>query len=370
MEGVAPPTVEIEEDRGAPAGDAAGRAAREATASENRRAAESADGCDRPDGAHARRRRTADRSRENRPASLWADTDAADDFTGGSHSPDEVCQSREFEETGGPSGAQEGRQGSLFDDSVPDFTDDVSDVWLEDESLGEADLEPFADDEAGEGRSAAKADRQTDASEARTRKRRKRGRRRRASAEASGDSYTADAAGGGLGAEASTNAPDDGDDLDDSGEGSAAEVEDEVSDEAGDEAGDEESRRKRRSRGRRRRRPSRREVRGVGDERERDAGARDHAVPPDRDSEDVYEEAFVDDEEDGDAGSDEAESLEADGEQEGHAKHRKIPTWQEAISVIVSANMESRSRSGHARGGSGPRPKGGHPRRRGSSDRY
>jgi hypothetical protein len=39
------------------------------------------------------------------------------------------------------------------------------------------------------------------------------------------------------------------------------------------------------------------------------------------------------------------------------AKHRGIPTWEEAINMLVSSNLEARAKAG--KGGSGPRPRGG-----------
>jgi hypothetical protein len=47
------------------------------------------------------------------------------------------------------------------------------------------------------------------------------------------------------------------------------------------------------------------------------------------------------------------------------SKHRKIPTWEEAVAVLVSSNLESRSRSGNAKGKS----RGSRRRGRGSGDR-
>jgi hypothetical protein len=54
------------------------------------------------------------------------------------------------------------------------------------------------------------------------------------------------------------------------------------------------------------------------------------------------------------------------GEGTGRGKHTKIPTWEEAMSVIVSANIESRHRDGD---GGKNRPRGPRRRGRGSNDR-
>ncbi len=52
------------------------------------------------------------------------------------------------------------------------------------------------------------------------------------------------------------------------------------------------------------------------------------------------------------------------GDGTGPAKHKKIPTWEEAISVIVAANLEVRRRDGESRN----RPRGNRRRGRGAHD--
>jgi ribonuclease E len=54
------------------------------------------------------------------------------------------------------------------------------------------------------------------------------------------------------------------------------------------------------------------------------------------------------------------------GEGTGRGKHKKIPTWEEAMAVIVSANMESRRRDGNT---GKSRPRGPRRRGRGPNDR-
>ncbi len=102
-----------------------------------------------------------------------------------------------------------------------------------------------------------------------------------------------------------------------------------------DEAGEAEeaatTSRSRRSR-RRRRRPTRRET-------ESDAPQDDVTVDDEADDDS--------DEDDGDDDDDESHASRAGG---SRSKHQKIPTWEEAISVMVSNNMQSRSRSSSSKG--------------------
>lgn len=122
----------------------------------------------------------------------------------------------------------------------------------------------------------------------------------------------------------------------------------------------------RRGKRRRRRRGRRREADSAGEAQVRDAGA-DH----DRldGSEGVSRALTHEAEPDFHASSEEDHADghdEDDAHEDGHdrASHRAIPSWDEAIGVIVSANMEARAKNPHS---SGPRGRGrgqhGRPRR-------
>ncbi|MHB8971554.1 MAG: hypothetical protein ACYC3X_04665 [Pirellulaceae bacterium] len=139
----------------------------------------------------------------------------------------------------------------------------------------------------------------------------------------------------------------------------------------------------RRSRRRRRRSPRREEVRADSEEpidgtdvdvdevEEKPQDLDDDAELDDAELDDVGLDDDDDDDDDDDssirrgrgssrtASGDESRQ---DGDGAGRGKHKKIPTWEEAMSVIVSANIESRHRDSD--GGKG-RPRG--PRRRGRS---
>jgi hypothetical protein len=110
------------------------------------------------------------------------------------------------------------------------------------------------------------------------------------------------------------------------------------------------------------RRPEPRETEGRGrgrrggrgrQQRDRDAGdgRRDRDRPPTPQPEGRYDEPAeleLDDHED-DLGE----------ESGGHPAHKKIPTWEEAIGVLVDANLASRSKSpDRDRGGRGSRGRG------------
>lgn len=114
-----------------------------------------------------------------------------------------------------------------------------------------------------------------------------------------------------------------------------------------------------RRRRRRRRRGS--AAGGAGRSDDRRTAARDPseaagATDDDDDEPEPNWDELDDDDEDGSRGRE-------GGGEPGAPKHRKIPTWEQAISVIVDANLQSRSRSGgSSRGGGGGGPRG---RRRG-----
>ena len=95
---------------------------------------------------------------------------------------------------------------------------------------------------------------------------------------------------------------------------------------------------------RRRRRPSRRDETEAGDQETSEGGE-------------------TTDDDNADIGSD---SDEGSDEKSETKKHRKIPTWDEAVSVIVTTNLESRSKSG---GDSKNSPRGSRRRGRGPNKR-
>jgi ribonuclease E len=106
----------------------------------------------------------------------------------------------------------------------------------------------------------------------------------------------------------------------------------------------------------RRRRGSRRRSRRGAGERDRDR------TGPERESRSVYPTEFESDRlTDRDAELDDEDEVEGDElDEESRPKHTKIPTWDQAIGVLIDANLASRARSPHgnsrARGrGRGPR---------------
>jgi hypothetical protein len=114
-----------------------------------------------------------------------------------------------------------------------------------------------------------------------------------------------------------------------------------------------ESRRRRDSRG------SRRRPRRSSSERERPAG-------PSRESREAYTSDISDDTVSDELDADLAEALEGDdvdgedADDVARPKHTKIPTWDQAIGVLIDSNLASRSRSPHGNGrgrgrGRGPR---------------
>jgi len=86
--------------------------------------------------------------------------------------------------------------------------------------------------------------------------------------------------------------------------------------------------------------------------------------PPDDEELDLHAETDEDDDEEEDE-EDEPTGRAGRGES-GRAKHKKIPTWEEAISVIVAANMETRRRDGNGKN----RSRGSRRRGRGPNDRH
>ncbi len=104
------------------------------------------------------------------------------------------------------------------------------------------------------------------------------------------------------------------------------------SEEAGADTAEAENRTRRR---RRRRRPSRRDPA--------------KAAEPDDDGE-IDTEIDDDDDSDEDEGGSADSKAEADDSDSPTRKHRKIPTWDEAIEVIVTNNLESRSNSPNPKG--------------------
>jgi hypothetical protein len=127
---------------------------------------------------------------------------------------------------------------------------------------------------------------------------------------------------------------------------------------------------------RRRRRPARREEVRAEIETEADDTV-DESDEDDDEEDDVIIDHYDDDDDDdevessirhGRGGSRSAPGDEArrGGEGTGRGKHKKIPTWEEAMAVIVSANMESRRRDGNT---GKSRPRGPRRRGRGPNDR-
>jgi len=151
---------------------------------------------------------------------------------------------------------------------------------------------------------------------------------------------------------------------------------------AGDEVvdrdeGDESARpeRGRRSR-RRRRRPTRREEAPADEDVV--SGVAGHVADADADADELDTEVDEVDEDDEDDDEDDEGSIREGhagrsgrgdesrrGEGGGRTKHKKIPTWEEAISVIVATNLEARRRDGNGKN----RPRGPRRRGRGSNDR-
>jgi hypothetical protein len=113
---------------------------------------------------------------------------------------------------------------------------------------------------------------------------------------------------------------------------------------------DEEAVALRRSRRRRRRRPA--------DNASEAVASDDRVLPSDDDSDAFGAEIF-------ETGGFEAESLEPEGAEEVVAYNiqRNVPTWLEAVDILISANVESRKRD-PKRGGGGGNGRGPRPRRR------
>jgi len=89
-----------------------------------------------------------------------------------------------------------------------------------------------------------------------------------------------------------------------------------------------------------------------------------------RDDDDSDDDIRGDDDSDDDSDDDKRESSREDRDRSGRdrpsrGRHKKIPTWEEAISVMVTTNMELRRREGNGRN----RPRGSRRRGRDSSDR-
>jgi len=103
-------------------------------------------------------------------------------------------------------------------------------------------------------------------------------------------------------------------------------------DEVAEKAEDPEEKRSKRRRRRRRRRPSRKEKSESSDDKA-EPGA--EAAAP----------SAGDDLSDGDGGEEADPSDRRDKGEEAKLKHRKIPTWEEAIDIVISTNREARAKN-------------------------
>ena len=67
-----------------------------------------------------------------------------------------------------------------------------------------------------------------------------------------------------------------------------------------------------------------------------------------------------DDHDDDDHDDDDHDLLADHDDEEGdsHSPHRKIPTWEETVGILITANMESRSKNPHGGGGGHHRGRG------------
>ncbi len=256
---------------------------------------------------------------------------------------------------------------SFFDPDAALEVDTV-DAELDVPPVLEAELDAAAFEEEVDSESAD--DRATIASgDATTGRRRRRRRRRRSGAPEREETADADEL-------AATDAR--VDDEDESDESPVSADDEDAGEEREESTSSERGRRPRR----RRRRPARREE--VRAEIETEA---DDTVDESDEDDDQEDDVIIDDDDDDDDDDDEENEDEVEssirhgrggsrsasgdearrgGEGTGRGKHKKIPTWEEAMAVIVSANMESRRRDGNT---GKSRPRGPRRRGRGPNDR-
>lgn len=115
-----------------------------------------------------------------------------------------------------------------------------------------------------------------------------------------------------------------------------------------------------RSKRRRRRRSGRKKT--ARDDGESGAAASDQTAPPESVDEDLDSEDFDEDSE----GDEDVVGREGRG-RDKRALHRGIPSWKDAVDVVISANLEARAKRPDR--GSGPRGRGGRNRGREKSER-